>query len=66
MFKQHSSICRFSYEDLKFQNMDLHNSMLVEVNKLSKVKISGTESKWNKPYMLTLFIAIAILLYMFK
>ncbi|KAJ0735617.1 putative transcription factor GRF family [Helianthus annuus] len=23
MFKQHASDCRFSYEDLKFQNMDL-------------------------------------------
>ncbi|KAJ0714523.1 putative transcription factor GRF family [Helianthus annuus] len=53
MFKQHSSECRFTYEDLKFQNMDLHNKLLLEENKLLKAKISGTDSKWNKPYVLT-------------
>ncbi|MFS8031926.1 hypothetical protein Hanom_Chr17g01551611 [Helianthus anomalus] len=65
MFNQHASDCRFSYEDLKYQNMDLQNKLLVEENKLLKEKISGTESKWNKQYVLTLFIAIAIVLYMF-
>ncbi|KAF5783364.1 hypothetical protein HanRHA438_Chr11g0519631 [Helianthus annuus] len=66
VFKQHASDCRFSYEDLTFQNMDLQNKLLVEENKVLKAKISRTESKWNKPYVLTLFIAITILLYMFK
>ncbi|MFS7897132.1 hypothetical protein Hanom_Chr00s007087g01736481 [Helianthus anomalus] len=65
MFKQHAFDCRFSYEDLKYQNMDLQNKLLVEEDKLLKAKISGTESKWNKPYVLTLFIAITtIVLYM--
>ncbi|KAF5782663.1 putative transcription factor GRF family [Helianthus annuus] len=66
MFKQHASDCRFSYEDLKYQNMDLQNKLLVEENKLLKTKISGVESKGNKPYVLNLFIAFTIVLYMFR
>ncbi|MFS8026025.1 hypothetical protein Hanom_Chr16g01482081 [Helianthus anomalus] len=66
MFNQHASDCRFSYEDLKYENMDLENKLLVEENRWLKAKISGTKSKWNKQYVLTLFIAITIVLYMFR
>ncbi|MFS7991840.1 hypothetical protein Hanom_Chr12g01075301 [Helianthus anomalus] len=45
MFKQHSSHCKFSYEDLKFQNMELLYMVLVEEKKMLKAKICGTESK---------------------
>ncbi|KAJ0788407.1 putative transcription factor GRF family [Helianthus annuus] len=61
MFNQHASQCRFSSEDLKYENM-----VLVEENRWLKAKISGTESKWNKQYVLTLFIGISIVLYMFR
>ncbi|MFS7942414.1 putative transcription factor GRF family [Helianthus anomalus] len=63
MFNQHASQCRFSSssEDLKYENM-----VLVEENRWLKAKIFGTESKWNKQYVLTLFIGISIMLYMFR
>ncbi|MFS7977324.1 hypothetical protein Hanom_Chr10g00902681 [Helianthus anomalus] len=48
----------FCYEDLKYQDMDLLNKLLVEKNKLLKVKISETELKWNKQYVLTLYCHI--------
>ncbi|MFS7937376.1 hypothetical protein Hanom_Chr05g00426831 [Helianthus anomalus] len=53
-----------TFQDLKIKNLELHNMLLIEENKNLKARTFYTETKSKKPYVLTLLIAIAILLYL--
>ncbi|KAJ0751069.1 hypothetical protein HanLR1_Chr05g0189431 [Helianthus annuus] len=53
-----------TFKDLKIKNLELHNMLLIEENKNMKARTFDTETKSKKPYVLTLLIAIAILLYL--
>ncbi|KAJ0539994.1 hypothetical protein HanHA300_Chr08g0293091 [Helianthus annuus] len=53
-----------TFKDLKIKNLELQNMLLVEENKNLKARTFDTETKSKKPYVLTLLIAIAILLYL--
>ncbi|MFS7926456.1 hypothetical protein Hanom_Chr04g00297281 [Helianthus anomalus] len=53
-----------TFKDLMLKNLELHNMLLIEEKKNLKAMRFDTETKSKKPYVLTLLIAIAILLYL--
>ncbi|KAF5801646.1 putative transcription factor GRF family [Helianthus annuus] len=57
LFEAHSncSSSPVSYEELKNENLQLQNKLLLEENKMLKSQIHGKESTWKQPFVFTLF-----------
>ncbi|KAJ0694395.1 hypothetical protein HanPI659440_Chr15g0608271 [Helianthus annuus] len=66
MFNERSNdtSTRVTFKDPKIKKIELQNMLLIEENKNLKARTFDTETKSKKPYVLTLLIVIAILLYL--
>ncbi|KAJ0851195.1 putative transcription factor GRF family [Helianthus annuus] len=64
-FNSNASLCLWnsssnSHEELKIQNLELQNMLLIEENNKLRGQIGATECMWKKPFVLTLVFVIVI------
>ncbi|MFS7931098.1 hypothetical protein Hanom_Chr04g00352091 [Helianthus anomalus] len=59
-FEAHSNCTSslISYKELKNENLQLQNKLLLEENKMLKRQIRGKKSMWKQPFVFTMFFVI--------
>ncbi|MFS7919684.1 putative transcription factor GRF family [Helianthus anomalus] len=64
-FEAHStcSSSPVTYQELKNENLELQNKLLLEENRMLKRQILGKKSMWKQPFLFTMCFVIALWMY---